>query len=101
MEPGRTPQCMSQAEGVSQLLSQGERLAIPFEGLLRIAQIPQYPGAMSACIYPQIIPLPKGHGTVLPRVVKGNRLLLMCAGWNQSSSPVHGIAQRMMSPQKE
>src|SRR5713101_8795142 len=96
-EPRSIVQGPSQAERVRQLLSQGERLVAPLQGLLRIAKHPQGPSHIGQASHPRIL---HGTGAVLLGVVEGHPLLQVLPGRGKLSKMEQGTPQRLVGPQE-
>ena len=99
MNPGRPGQGNSQAKRVRQLLSYGESLVAPPEGLVRIAQRPQGQGPIGEAGYSGV-----QHGTVgaaLLRVVEGNPLLQVLSARDTLAKITQSYPQRIVGPQEE
>ena len=69
-------QGIGQTKGVRQFVGQGQGFVAPFEGLLRIAKMPQVQGRNAETLYPRVNrPIEESQSVVLLRVVESNRLL--------------------------
>jgi hypothetical protein len=87
MEHGSPAQGKTEAKRVCALLSQGHRLIVPRQPLVRIAQGPQRPGGIAAAKHPGILPMEKHRGAVLLGIVERNTLSKMrvCRGWRSQA----------------
>ena len=101
MQPGRIVQGSRQADGVRQLLGQGEGLVAPREGLVWIAEQPQGPGHIGEAPDPEVQAIVEGQGAVLLGIIEGEPLLQVRPSQGQLSQEVHRAPQRMVGHQEE
>ena len=74
MHQGGIVKSRRQADGVRQLLGQGERLVDPCEGLVWIAEQPQGPSHIGEAPDPEVKAITKGQRAVLLGIIEGRPL---------------------------
>jgi hypothetical protein len=75
MQQGCIVKSRRQADGVRQLLGQGESLVAPGEGLVWIAEQPQRPGHVGEAPDPEVQAITEGQCAVLLGSIEGQPLL--------------------------
>jgi hypothetical protein len=72
------------------LLGESERVLDAFQGLVRIAQIPQGMGCKAPANHPGILCIEEGQGAMLLGVIEGNALLFVLLGEGKLPYEVKG-----------
>ena len=84
-------------EGLSKRAGEGECFVTPLQGLVGIPKDPQSKGSKGMASHPCIIPIDKGMGTVLLRVIESSSLLEMFSGLNKLSQIVQHFSLHQVS----
>ena len=101
MHPGRIERRESQAVHVRHLLRQGQRLLALLHRLLRRAEPPQEKGHIGEGEHPRVLPIERGEGAVLLRIVERQTLLQVRTRREQLAQPEQGIPQGIVRLQEE
>src|SRR5262249_50000067 len=101
MQHGRIVEGSRQAEGVRQVLGQGDRLVAPCEGLVWIAELPEGPGAIGEAPHPQVHAIAEGQMMVLLAIIERYPLLQVRSTRGQLSKVVFCSPQRIIGHQQE
>src|SRR4029450_4657382 len=91
MEPGSKDEGNDEAIGVRQLLGEGERVVDSPQGLVWIAEIPQWQRHKGETVHSGVICIQKGVGAMLLGMVERYALLQVCTGASELSQPYQGI----------
>jgi hypothetical protein len=98
-EPGSKDEGNGEAKGVRQLLGEGERFVDSPQGLVRIAEIPQWQRPKGETVHPGVIAIQKGVGAMLLGIVERHALLQVFTGASELSQPDQGIPQHTVGHQ--
>src|SRR5262245_64435422 len=99
MQHGRIVEGSRQAEGVRQLLGQGDRLITPPEGLVWIAELPEGPGAIGEAPHPKVHAIAEGQMVVLLALIERYPLLQVRSTSKKLSKVVERCPQRTAGSQ--
>jgi hypothetical protein len=77
MHEGRIVEGSRQADGVRQLLGEGNCLVAPREGLVWIAELPEGPGDIGEAPHPEVQAIVEGQMMVLLAIIERQPLLQM------------------------
>src|SRR5262245_12596542 len=90
-----------QAEGVRQLPGEGDRLIVPREGLVWIAEMPEGPGDIGEAPHPKVYAIAECERMVLLAIIERESLLQVRSTWRHLSKVVECSPQRIVGHQQE